>query len=345
MIRLCCALVALVAAGWTGSPDRACAQAGDASYELTVGAFAAPGSPWAQQWQAFKRNVEGQTDSRVAVKLLTGGEAGGEAAAMTYVRRNRLQVGGFTLSGTASVVPELDILLSPFFYDSREQVDFIMDEYLFETFQALFAEKNLELLQWVEVGWLHMYGKRPVLTPDDMANKRMRIQASRAAETLAASLDAEMVQMKFGDLIPSLQTGLVFGGETNMVLYGVTGLANEASHLTLTRHAYDTGTVVANLEWMRSLPDPLAEAVRSGFPPSDQARAQVRAVAKALLGKVQADGATIHRLSPDQRQRWLAATDDNADVLIERIGGRAREIYARMVEGRARWRAMHGGGS
>ena len=321
------------------------AGAAEEPYELTVGAFAAPGSPWAKSWQRFKENVEARSDGRIKVKLLTGGEAGGEHTAMTYVRRNRLQVGGFTLAGTASVVPELDMLLSPFFYDSREQVDFIMDEYLFDTFQSLFAAKGLELLRWVEVGWLNVFGKQPVMRPEDIADKRMRIQASRAAEIFAESLDAETVQMSFGDLIPSLQTGLVFGGETNIILYSVTGLGNEAPHLTMTRHAYDTGTVVANREWMQSLPKDLAEIVRDAFPSSQKARAAVRRVSRALLAQVEDMGARKYELTEAQRQRWREATAENAHILIETIGGDAQTVYDRMLEGRARWRAMHGDGS
>ncbi|RMB12250.1 TRAP-type C4-dicarboxylate transport system substrate-binding protein [Eilatimonas milleporae] len=312
----------------------------DTPVKVTVGAFAAPGSPWDKQWKHFKQQAEGRSGGALAVKLLTKGEAGGEATTMTYIRRNRMQFGGFTLAGVASVVPELDILLTPFFFADRQELDFVMDEYLLDTFQDLFAEKNLVLAYWVEVGWLHMYGKSPVLQPADMTGRRMRVQASRAAQVLAGSLGAEMLQMEFADLIPSLQTGLVFGGETNAVLYSLTGLANEAPHMTLTRHTYDTGVIVGNKTWLDGLPSDLRDILLTAFPPSDQARAQVRAMAKALLAKLAGQGITLHELSDEERAVWQRVTSNNYRTLIDQIGGRAQDIYDRMVEGRAHWRHM-----
>lgn len=312
----------------------------DAPTKVTVGAFASPGSPWWQDWQDYKSNVDAVADGKVEVKLLTNGEAGGEPASLTYVRRNRLNIGGFTLGGTSSIVPEVDMMLAPFFFDTTEQLDFVLDAYMLPVFRELFAEKGLYLMLWTEVGWLNMYGRGPIILPEDAKNKRMRVQSSEAAELLMKALGADYLQMEFADVIPSLQTGLIYGGETNVVLYQITGLVNEAKHMTFTRHTYDTGTVVANLKWFQSLPADRRSIVENSLVPTKQARLNVRDMAAKLEADLPSYGVVGHQLTPEQRAAWKETTKDNYKEIIARVGGRGQYVYDAMVEGRNAYNAM-----
>ncbi|MEM6682523.1 MAG: TRAP transporter substrate-binding protein DctP [Pseudomonadota bacterium] len=311
----------------------------DAPTKVTVGAFASPGSPWWNDWQTFKANVEARSAGSVDVKLLINGEAGGEPASMTYVRRNRLNIGGFTLGGTSAIIPEVDVMLVPFFFDSVEEVDFILDTYLLDVFRDLFAQKGLYLLQWTEVGWLNVYGVEPILRPSDAKGQRMRVQSTEAAEVFMQSLGSEYLQMEFADVIPSLQTGLIYGGETNLVLYQVTGLAGEAPHMTFTRHTYDTGTVVANLNWFNALPPARRKIIEDSLVPTPQARINIRSMANTLRGSLASSNVIGHPLSTADRAAWKQATKTNHLEIIRRAGGRGQEVYDAMVAGKKAFKA------
>ncbi|PCI46224.1 MAG: hypothetical protein COB49_08835 [Alphaproteobacteria bacterium] len=309
--------------------------------KLAVGAFAAPGTPWDTDWQTFRENLDrkvpGEPDFEV--KLLIRGEAGGEPVTMTNIRRNRLQFGGFSIGGASAVIPELSVLLSPYVFDSVEELDFVMDNFMLDIFQPMFAAKGLVLIRWVEIGWLHMYGRKPLITPKDARGYRLRSQASEASQAVMASLKGDMLQMPFHDLIPALQTGLVEGGETNIVLYSVTGISHEAPHLVLTRHAYDTGMIVASKKWYDGLSPKSQQRVYDAFPSSDGARAGVRKMASALLGMLKAKPeVTVHDLSPEQLLLWKEALQDNHREIIRKIGGRAGEIYQAMMAARKIYR-------
>lgn len=311
--------------------------------KLTVGAFAAPGTPWDKDWQIFRQNLEKQEPDAPTfkVKLLIRGEAGGEPVTMTNIRRNRLQFGGFTIGGASAVIPELSVLLSPYIFDSVEELDFVMDHFMLDLFQPLFAAKGLVLIRWVEVGWLNMYGRKALLAPKDAAGYRLRSQASEASQAMMASLEGDLLQMPFHDLVPALQTGLVEGGETNIVLYSVTGISHEAPHLVLTRHAYDTGMVVASKKWYDRLSPKARQRVFDAFPSSDGARAGVRKMAASLLGMLRAKpDVTVHDISAEQLGLWKAALKDNHKAIIREIGGKADDIYHAMIAGRQVYRDM-----
>ncbi|WND03502.1 TRAP transporter substrate-binding protein DctP [Temperatibacter marinus] len=301
--------------------------------KMTVGAFAAAGTPWDKDWQTFKKNTEARSKGSAHVKLLVRGETGGEPITMSNIRRNRIQFGGFTLAGGAAVVPELSVLLAPFFFESTEELDWIMDTHMLDVFRPLFAKKNLYLVRWVDVGWLNMYGRKPIVRPEDAAGYRMRSQASKASQIFMTSIGGDMLQMSFQDLIPALQTGLVEGGETGIVLYGVTGLGKEAPHLTLTQHAYDSGIVVANYQWFMSLPKETRELIETSFPSSDAARQGVRGMVRYLENKIAGNKAvTTHRLSKKDRRLWQEATQDNYTKIIKAVGGQSQMIYDAMLK-------------
>ncbi len=334
-------LLSLLIMPWTNAADN-----GQEPVKLIVGAFAAPGTPWDTDWQVFRENLDRNPDGpEFRVKLLIRGEAGGEPVTMTNIRRNRLQFGGFSIGGASAVIPELSVLLSPYFFDSAAELDFVMDNFMLDVFQPYFAEKGLVLIRWVEVGWLNIYGRKPLITPKDAAGYRLRSQAAEASQVMMSSLKGDMLQMPFHDLIPALQTGLVEGGETNIVLYSVTGLSHEAPHLTLTRHSYETGMIVASKKWYDSLSPQAQKAVFEAFPSSDRARAGVRGMASSLLAMLRArPEITVHEPSPEQLIQWREALKDNHREIIRKIGGRADEIYQVMMAGRQKYRDMKGAG-
>lgn len=315
------------------------ADEGQPRIKLTAGAFAAPGSPWDMDWQQFSRDLTENSNGEAKVKLLIRAETGGEPATMSAIRRNRIQFGGFTLGGASAIVPELSMLLTPFFFDTFEELDYVMDEHLLKVFRPLFAEKNLFLVSWTDVGWAHFYGRRPILHPRDAEGYSLRSQASEASQILMQSLGGDMLQMPFSDVIPALQTGLVEGGETNIILYGITGLDGEAPHLTLTRHSYDSGVVVANYKWFMGLSEADQNMILESYPKPAASRVRIRGFAKRVDAAVRAKpNVTIHTLSADERQEWVNATKGNAERIIQEIGGKAAEVYQAMIEGRRDYR-------
>jgi TRAP-type C4-dicarboxylate transport system substrate-binding protein len=322
------------------------ALANDEPIEIIVGAFAPPNTPWDADWQTFKRNAEEQSNGDIDVKLLIRAETGGEPITMSNIRRGRIQFGGFTIAGAAAIVPELSMLLSPFFFESQAELDYVMDQHMLEVFRPLFAEKNLYLINWVEVGWVNMYGQKPILIPEDGAGYRLRSQASEASQVFMEALDGDLMQMPFQDLIPALQTGLVEGGETGVLIYAVTGLGHEAPHLTLTQHTYDTGVIVANYDWIMSLPAEMRALITNAFPSPAEARASTRGMTNYLMGQIASNPEiSVHELTPEARESWVSATENNYLTIIDQVGGQSAAVYDAMIKARAQYRDDDEGGS
>jgi len=311
---------------------------------LRVAALSPPGTPWHDSWLRFEERFRSGNDTDLELDLFVTGQLGSEETMLSSLRRGRVQIGGFSLQGLAVVVPELNVLLAPYLFESVEEVDFVTDHYLTPAFRELFAAKDMELLQWAEVGWTHIYGLTPILTPEDAGDRPMRASNAIGSQIVTEAIGADSTPVTFSEVIPSLQTGLIESGQTGVGMYAIAGISREARHFTLTYHAFDTGVIVANRAWYQALTERKRRLVTDALDPVQFGRDEVRRVLAAILTEqLPAQSVTIHHLNESQRRRWRDALADTHEALLDRIGGQAREIYGRVQAGKREWASRHTG--
>ena len=305
---------------------------------LRITALSPPGTPWHEGWLRFGERFRARNDTDLELDMFVTGQLGSEETMLSSLRRGRVQIGGFSLQGLAVVVPELNVLLAPYLFDSVEQIDFVIDNHLTPAFRELFAAKDMELLQWAEVGWTHIYGLTPIITPEDAGDRPMRASNAIGSQVFTEAIGADSTPVTFSEVIPSLQTGLIEAGQTGTGMYAIAGISREAKHFTLTYHAFDTGLIVANRSWYQALSPRKQRLIMDSLDPLQYSRDEIRRVlADFLEQQLPAQSVTIHRLDEDQRRRWRDALAGTHEILLERIDGRAREIYRLVQNGKREW--------
>ena len=305
---------------------------------LYASAFSLPKSVDEALWLDFERRIESALPD-YDVRLLIRGETGPEEQTFASLRRDRVQIAGGSFAGVATLVPEIALLSVPFLFEDEDEVDFVMDRYMLQPFRRLFAAQDLYLLHWTEVGWVNLYGKRPMLRPEDARGQRVRASSSIASQAFIREIGADTITMPFSDVVPSLQTGLIDAGVTSVTMYALSGISTEAPNYTLTRHSYDMGVLLANQRWLEGL-EPRAHAVVSlGFGGAAQTRRRARDAVSQLTRTLPGKGVRLFELEPEARARWREATWPAHEKLVARIGGSARQIYDTLLEGKRAWAA------
>jgi TRAP-type C4-dicarboxylate transport system substrate-binding protein len=305
----------------------ACEQQQAPANEAKIVAITVPGTPWFDGWMTLQQRLEQYPQAPIEPVFYITGQLGSEESTLSQLRRGRVQLGGFSLQGASSIVPELALLLSPFLFDSLDEVDYVMDQHLSPVFEEMFAKRGLVLLSWAEVGWTSIYGKEPMLTPADAGHKKLRSSNALSSQLLVQAIGADMVPLPFPDIMPSLQTGLIDGGESGSIFYALAGIPKEAPHLTLTRHAFDTGMFLANKVWFDNLSNEQQQGMRASLPSLAELRTAIRSAEAALLASPEKHGVITHELSPEERALWKKATAKNHQLLVQRVGGDAKRIY------------------
>ncbi|MCC5866966.1 MAG: TRAP transporter substrate-binding protein [Gammaproteobacteria bacterium] len=303
--------------------------------EVTIGGTAAPRTAGEEQWLMFQRAVEG-SDEGFSLRMLIYGQLGSEEQLVSGLRRGRVQFANLSAMAASTVLPEFALLYAPYLFDSYEEADYVFDNYLTSRFRDMLAERGMHLITWNEIGFHHVYGKRPLLTPADMRGVRFRVSASPASQLFAQAVGADRISIGFGDIVPSLQTNLIDAGENGVPLYARTGIAGEAPHLTLTAHSLGMSVIVAEKGWWDGLTDSQRELFGTAFPSIQITRSMIREEIDRDLAISETElGFTSHELTPEQRAQWIEATRGTHEPLIRTLGGQSREIYELIQQGRA----------
>jgi C4-dicarboxylate-binding protein DctP len=294
--------------------------------------FTPPKSPWDEQWQYFRARIA--TDPTIQIDYFNRGETGGEEQQMFDLRRGRATVGGPSLQGLSSLIPELTIAMAPYIFASEAEVDFVYDNHLREVFTPLFAARGLHLLQWVEVGWTNLYSNGAIVLPGDARGQKLRGSPNRAAQEFLRAIGADSVPLSSTEIIPALQTGLITGG-LGATVFHFFSAARYATDFTLTKHSYDTGAIVMNLDWYRSASPSQRAVLDTSWMSPTQARASVRKLTDFALQQMRGMGIRIHELTPQQRAAWADATADVTERLVAEIGGASRQVLDAITAGKA----------
>ncbi len=291
------------------------------------------------KWLAFAERVGELSNGALTLTPMVGGELGSEETILSALRRGRVKVANLSGLVVSSLVPELALIQTPFLFDSHAEADYLLDNHLIDVYAPLLAEQGLQFLSWDEIGFHHVYGKQPILVPEDARGVRFRVSSGLAARYFAEALDADVIPLPFSENITGLQTGLVDAGANALILYARTGIAAEAPHLTLTRHAYTVNILLANQRWLNGLDALQRAAVENGWMDMEPARALTRAEWQEDLAKAEELGFVIHEIDASQRAAWEVATAPVARRLIGELGGRAEQVWAAIQQAKQAYRA------
>ena len=280
-----------------------------------------------EKWMIYRDRVAALSGGEVQLTPMVSGELGSEENILNGLRRGRIQVANLSGLVIGSLVPEAALLQTPYLFDSTAQADYVYDTVLSDVFTHLLVPYGLTFLSWDEVGFHHVYGKTPLLTPEDMKGVRFRVSSGIAARLFAEAISADVIPLSFNENIIGLQTGLVDAGANATILYAGTGIAEEAPYLTLTGHMLATNFMVASTSWLASLSPEQQAVVRQGWLPIDESRAMSRTEEADFMARKSDIGFTAQTLSPAQREAWQRASQPVTQALIDYIGGQSQDIF------------------
>ncbi len=320
----------------------AACQPDDGARVVTIGGTATPNTPGELMWLGFRDRVEAAAPGRLRFRPLIYGQLGSEEQLLSSLRRGRIQYANLSAQSVSTLVPELALLYAPYLFEDYAEADYVYDRYLTDLYRELLAGRDLHLITWYEIGFHHVYGKQPILLPADAVGRRFRVSSALNARLFAAAIGADVIPLGFGDIVPSLQTGLIAAGENAVSLYARTGIAGEAPHLTLTGHSFGVSVIVSQKQWWDALPPADQALLTEAFPAISETRAGIRGQTREDLALGEAIGIMVHELDEGQRARWREATAGVTEQLITALGGRSREIHAVIQQARAEYRQQAG---
>ena len=132
-----------------------------------------------------------------------------------------LQIGSLDMTKVSAAVmenfsPRMKVVGLPYIWRNREHAFAFQDSELGKELLVEGEEYWLRGLTYFDAGQRSFYTKeKPVHTPDDLVNQKIRVMQSKTAMDMVQALGGAPTPISWGELYTALQQGIVDGAENN----------------------------------------------------------------------------------------------------------------------------------
>jgi TRAP-type C4-dicarboxylate transport system substrate-binding protein len=167
------------------------------------------GSAWIKVMEEYNKDVQELTNGQVKFKIYPGGIQGDELGVLRKIRFGSLQSAGFTGVGAGEILSEFRILEAPMLLQNYKEVDYITS-LLYDELAKKFEANDFVLLGLTEVGFVYVFGQKPITSISDLRNVKMWMwEGDPLAEAVFKSMGANAIPLSITDVLTSLQTNLI----------------------------------------------------------------------------------------------------------------------------------------
>lgn len=202
-------LPALASASAHGAPlARAAASALDSS-TLKLATLVPEGSIWDKSERSLGAAIQNATAGRVKFQIYPGGVAGDEPDLLRKLRIGQLQAVLFSAPGLGDIDPAFTLFQVPLLFENDAEVLYVLEELRPELERRLDA-KGCVLLHWTNVGWLRIFGSKPLANFEDFEQRKQFVWGSEGRlASWYQELGLRPVSLSATDVLTGLQTGLI----------------------------------------------------------------------------------------------------------------------------------------
>jgi len=286
------------------------AQRGSASQsntvEVSLASFMPRNSDWGRTLDRMAAEWARVTQNRVTVRVLHDGVAGGEEKTLSSMSADNLQAAVYTSFGLHSICPAIMTLSVPFLIRSETELDLVLKDAK-PLLDAQVSKTNYVVLAWSKGGWVNIFSKEPVVTPDDL--RRLKMATNPDGAKLNAAFKAmgfNLVETEITDIAPKIMSNVVSAFYQQPASVFTNGLYKYLTNMMDISIAPFLGAIVINkVTWNKiSAADQSAILRVTQSIASDFDKVMPKTVTDAL-GLMQRNGLKVNKVNPAQEQLWL----------------------------------------
>lgn len=297
-------------------------------------------SPWGRTLDRIAAEWGRVTNNQVRLRVLHGGTEGGEGKMHLSMSSNTIQAAVYTSVGLSTINSSLLTISAPFLIRTYDELDFVLGEMQGEL-ESRFNSGDFFIVAWSKVGFVNIFSKEPVFTPDDL--RRMRLGSNAEASemnTAFKSMGFHVEESDWVDAGTKIATGVVSAIYQSPAAVAAYQIHAQLGNMLSTNIAPILGGIVINqVTWRRigelnpGYQQELLGATRRITDEFD------RSMQRTLDGAIQTmtrEGLTVNRPSAAQERIWYAEIERVMPSLLGTTYDRA--LYTRISEILARFR-------
>jgi len=278
----------------------------------------------------FDAKLRELSHNTMTIDQFPGGQLGQEPQMLQKIRTGDIDFMISSTANAATVSPQSGVLSIHYLFRSEDHlVRAIADPRLVTAVREMFAEtvKDAHVLTLATMGLRNIYGKREIHRVSDMANLKVRVQATPTEDAMFPAYGAQTVHLPFGSVYTSLQTGVMDLAENGVNVYESNKHYEVAPIMSMTGHEANNNVVWVSDKLWQTLTAEQKGWVQAA---ADEIAAKEPAQAIALEHKSQAklEKIGVRFVTDVEKDGFIAAATPLQDKIAAGLGPDAVKILA-----------------
>ena len=332
ILALVLAVVMLVPmlVGCGGSSNGGNNNGSTAPIELRFANTQAQTGNWAIASETFKKEVEEKTNGRYIISVyysdqLSGGDL---VKGWEQVMTGEVDLDFRSIMNATSFEPKLLVMTMPWLFTSYDDVDrIIFNGEGGKAMAELLEAKGAHVLAFGENGFRQLTNNvRPVHTPEDMKNLKIRIPPNNLYISLFKKLGADPINMSFSEVYTALQQNTVDGEENPWGTIKSANIQEVQKYCTVWNYSYDATALSISQKCWNSLSDEDKAIFEAAAKKACQAEIDLSRASDAdIRAEFEAGGMQINDLTADEIKAFQELCKPLYEEFRDQIGD---DLYA-----------------
>ncbi|KJS82150.1 MAG: hypothetical protein JM58_15605 [Peptococcaceae bacterium BICA1-8] len=247
----------------------------------------------------FKEVVEKESNGSITVEIHPNGQLGGnEDELVQKMATGTVDVIVASPGFMTQTVKEIDLLALPYLFASYDHWKSVLDGEVGQKMAGLVEEKtDFKFLGWWKCGVRVYFGNKPVNTPADLKDVKIRIQVSPVTSEVWSTFGAQPSSVAFNELYQALQNKVVDAAENDFANILQMKFHEAAPNISLTNHDIATRLLLMSDKKYQSLsPEQKAAVDKAVVAATEAERVADNDLAGVALEQLIAEGAIVNEV-------------------------------------------------
>lgn len=289
--------------------------------------------------QEFKRLVEERTGGDVTVTVYPYGQLGTSADLTELTQGGVVQLTFASPGHLGTLIPEVQVFSLHYLLSPNNEVNKAFlgsSPVIYEGLADKFADHDLKLITMFPEGEMVWTTNKPIHSPEDFNNFKMRTMVSPMLLAAYEALGASPTPMPYGEVYGGLQLGMIDGQVNPIFAIQEMKFYEVSDYLIFAGQQQFTTTVVANQWWFEGL-SPERQQMVTGIQEEllDYIYAKQEEMNAERLEMIKEDKPDIEviRLTPEEREAFKQASMAARERFVEMTGEDGQKMLDAVVAG------------
>lgn len=284
--------------------------------------------------QKFKEEIEANSDHEV--QLFPFGTLGESDNILEQTQAGILQFVNQSPGFTGALIPEAQVFFVPYLLpeDEDQLVRFFREsETINRIFPELYTDQGLELLTMYPEGEVMLTTDRPVTSPADLNDVKVRVMTNPLLVSSYQAFGATPTPLPWGEVYGGLQTGIIDGQENPAFFIESTRMYEVTDHITRLGHNNFTTALMANKDFFDGLSEEDQTLIRNATEAAfDHIIEYQQGLTEESLERIMEakPSMTVTTLTEEQRAPFRDTAEQVEATFLEIGGPRAQEVLDQM---------------